>query len=144
MAQAPGCSAHDLGTRPAAQKRAGVIAASTIAGRVKEDHQTMPTPTYTQTWDFSWAEGASTMDEVIEALQQAITQLREMANAGVTLHGPVREGHIVLSARDAETALRFNMTMDEAITRDRTHADDEQATAQWDNEGGRSGGDDEA
>jgi hypothetical protein len=104
----------------------------------------MPTPTYTQTWIFSWAEGARTLEEVIEALQQAITQLREMANAGVTLDGPVREGHIVLRARDAETALGFNMTMDEAVTRDRTRADDEQATAQWDNEGGRSGGDDEA
>jgi hypothetical protein len=106
----------------------------------------MRTPTYTQTWTFSWAEGASTLEEVIEALQQAIMQLREMANAGVTLDGPVREGHIVLSARDAETALRFNMTKDETVTRDRdrTRADDEQAMARWDNEGGRRGGNDEA
>lgn len=104
----------------------------------------MRTPTYTQTWTFSWAEGARTLEEVIEALQQAIMQLREMANAGVTLDGPVREGHIVLSARDAETARRFNMTTHEAVTRGRTRADDEQAMAQWDNEGGRRGGDDEA
>jgi hypothetical protein len=48
----------------------------------------MPTPTYTQTWTVSWAEGARTMDEVIEALQQAAAQMREMANAGVMLDGP--------------------------------------------------------
>ena len=84
------------------------------------------------------------MDEVIEALQQAAAQMREMANAGVMLDGPVREGHIVLSTRDTETAFRFNMTMDEAVTRARTHADDEQATAHWDNEGGPGGGNDMA
>jgi hypothetical protein len=50
----------------------------------------------------------------------------------------------VLSTRDTETAFRFNMTMDEAVTRACTHADDEQATAQWDNEGGPGGGNDMA
>lgn len=104
----------------------------------------MPTAPYIQTWDCSWAEGASTLAALIEALQQASTQLREMANAGVTLHEPVRHGHVVLSARDAETAQRFNMTREETTTSERTRMDDEHATAQWDNEGGRSGGNNEA
>ena len=99
----------------------------------------MPSPAYTQTGDCSWAEGASTLDEVIEAFEAAITQLREMATAGVTLDGPVHHGHIVLRARDAETAQRFNMTRAETTTWEHTHRDDASASAQWENEGGRSG-----
>lgn len=81
---------------------------------------------------------------MIEAFRQASTQLRAMANAGVTLHETLRHGHIVLSARDAETAQRFNMTREETTTRERTRMDNKHATAQWDNEGGRSGDNDEA
>jgi hypothetical protein len=99
----------------------------------------MPAPTYTQTVDCSWAEGATTLDEVIEAFEAAITQLREMASAGVTLDDPVHHGHIVLRARDAEMAQRFNMTTATTTTSERARMDDVSASAQWENEGGRSG-----
>jgi hypothetical protein len=99
----------------------------------------MPSPAYTQTGDCSWAEGANTLEEVIAAFEAAISQLREMATAGVTLDGPVHHGHIVLRARNAETAQRFNMSTAEMTTQEHARTDEASASAQWENEGGYGG-----
>lgn len=65
---------------------------------------------YETIWRGKWlADGAESIDEMIEALASEIVRLRDMKEAGVILEGSVEDDYATLTTSDENVGKRFGM-----------------------------------